>query len=246
MVEDTNMQLLLDIGNTRIKWGLADHTRQLVEHGVTDQDMRRFRELMDDLVGRGEIKSVTVCCVGEEAVYHEVTDILRERTGLEAVRFASQKRAGAVRNSYTDVDQLGADRWAAMIAAWELYGGRVLVCNCGTAVTLDIVKRKGRHKGGYIMPGLGMARRALSVGTANLPEVEGGGLKPADNTAGAIAAGTLLEITSAIERVHKENRKCPVVLTGGDAEIVGQALSIPFHHEPALVLKGLAMSGSGD
>lgn len=240
------MKLLLDIGNTRIKWALVGPSGQLEEHGAAGHDMRQFREFIGDLAGRCELEAATVCCVGPEALYQEVTDILQELTGLEATRFQSRKRAGAVRNGYTDVEQLGDDRWAAMIAAWELYGGRILICNCGTALTMDIVKRKGRHKGGYILPGLGMARRALSVGTANLPEVDGGGLRPADNTVDAIAAGTLVQVTAAIERVHSENKKCAVILTGGDAEPIGAALSIPFHHDPLLVLKGLAISDTGE
>jgi type III pantothenate kinase len=112
-------------------------------------------------------------------------------------------------------------------------------------MTVDVIDIEGRHQGGYILPGLRMMRAALHAGTAALPLADGTNLDIGRNTATAIASGTLLGLVATIERVaaeqirHYKSLQC--ILTGGDGELVGRHLKIPYHYEPDLVLKGLAI-----
>jgi type III pantothenate kinase len=168
--------------------------------------------------------------------------MLKELTGVSPRRFHSRQHAAKVKNAYRDYQSLGADRWAAIIAGYQLYFGPLLICNCGTAVTIDLVDAAGLHTGGYILPGLTMTRRALHAGTAKLPQANGGDLSPATDTVSAISNGTLLQLVAAIERIAFEYGQPDCVLTGGDAVFIGSFLDIPFHHDPDLVLKGLAIA----
>ena len=80
------------------------------------------------------------------------------------------------------------------------------------------------------------------MGTENLPQVRGGDLIPATDSDSAISNGTLLQLVAAVEQVANEFGQPNCVLTGGDAVFLGSFLGIPFHHDPDLVLKGLAIA----
>ena len=236
------MKFLIDIGNSRIKWGLTNGDATLLRSGVMEQDLEAFSELLMRLHRESPISSATVVCVGAETLYQNVVFKVGEITGVQVQRFVSRKHCARVRNAYRNYQSLGADRWAALIAGYQLYFGPLLVCDCGTALTLDLVDVDGRHLGGYIMPGLRLARHSLHIGTENLPQVRGGDLIPATDSDSAVSNGTLLQLVAAVEQVATEHGQPNCVLTGGDAVFLGSFLGIPFHHDPDLVLKGLAIA----
>lgn len=238
------MWLVIDMGNSRGKWGLAaPGSTDLLRTGSFDMaaDMNTVLEHQD--LPLDALTQVLICCVAREARYEQVVAWLKAKTRATVRRFTSRTRAFGVTNGYRNPGQLGADRWAALLAARELIRGPVLVADCGSAVTLDLLAADGRHLGGYILPGLSMMRRALHRETAGLPEVASGKMELADNTSDAIGAGTLLGIVMAIESVVARNHNPPCLLTGGDAETIGRYLQAPCQHEPDLVLKGLVIAG---
>lgn len=236
------MKLLIDIGNSRIKWGITDSDAVLQHSGLLEQDTEAFEALLQRLHGNHPITASTVVCVGRETLYQQLASIVRQVTGVGVTRFISRKNAAGVKNAYRDFQTLGADRWAALIAAYRLYPAPLLVCDCGTALTLDLVESDGAHIGGYILPGLRMARLSLHEGTENLPQTQGGDLISATDSVSAISNGTLLQLVAAIEHVVAEHGQPNCVLTGGDAVFIGSFLGFPFHHDPDLVLKGLAIA----
>ncbi|MBN1379968.1 MAG: type III pantothenate kinase [Gammaproteobacteria bacterium] len=238
------MRLLIDIGNSRIKWALSEKGATLLHSGVQEQDLPAMADLLKQLHQETAITSATVVCVGSEELYRQIVSIIKKLTDVTAQRFVSSQYQAKVKNAYRDYQSLGADRWAALIAGYQLYFGPLLICDCGTAVTIDIIDAGGRHVGGYILPGLAMARRSLHAGTTNLPQVRGGDLIPASDSVSAVSNGTLLQLVAAIEQVAFEYGQPNCVLTGGDAVFVGSFLGIPFHHDPDLVLKGLAIAGT--
>jgi len=240
------MRLLVDIGNSRIKWALTENSSVLSRSGVMEQDLPAVQQLFTQLQRETAITSAVVVCVGKEELYQQLVSLIHQISGVSASRFYSTRKSAKVKNAYPDYESLGADRWAAMIAGYQLYFGPLLVCNCGTALTIDLVNANGRHQGGYILPGLSLARRSLHDGTARLPLVYGGDLKPATDSVSAISNGTLMQMVAAIEQVAVEHGQPNCVLTGGDAAFVGSFLGIPFHHEPDLVLKGLAITAAKD
>ena len=146
---------------------------------------------------------------------------------------------------------MGVDRWLAVLAAYGEWQQACLIVDCGSAVTVDMVDNDGRHRGGYIAPGIQLMRRALfrdtdAVKVAAL--TPGSQVDPADNTADAVNRGLLLMVVGLVTEAHRwlmTECKTPVavVVTGGDGEPVGAMLaSIEAHIRPDLVLDGLALA----
>ena len=254
------MNLLIDIGNSRCKWALASRAAkgvpgQFVSSGYLAPDDHLDTQLERIAGIAGAPQTAVVVCVGSKDVMNTVLDAAQDRWPQLAIRqFKTAARAFGVTNAYAQADTLGADRWAALIAAHALMPQRnVVIADCGTAVTLDVLNAEGLHVGGYILPGLKMMREALHRGTASLPLADGQGanLAPARNTRDAIGDGTLLGLVAAIEAVVHTQLKnsggaAECLLTGGDAELVAKNLAISCRYEPDLVLKGLAIAAEAE
>jgi type III pantothenate kinase len=255
------MNLLIDIGNSRCKWALAASGNAMgvparfVASGYLAPDDHLDAQL-DSIGGiAGVPQSAVVVCVGGKDIMNAVLDAAQDRWPRLAIRhFKTTARAFGVTNAYAQADTLGADRWAALIAAHALVPQRdVVIADCGTAVTLDVLNAGGLHLGGYILPGLKMMREALHRGTASLPLADGQGasLAPARNTRDAIGGGALLGVAAAIEavvhaRAGNSGAATECLLTGGDAGEVAKNLAISCRYEPDLVLKGLAIAAGAE
>jgi type III pantothenate kinase len=153
---------------------------------------------------------------------------------------AQQQQCG-VSNYYALPDQLGTDRWAALIAAWHRVGSAVLVVNCGTATTIDALSDQGEFMGGLILPGIALMQRNLVAQAAQLEHGEGVYQAFPRNTADAILSGALQATCGAIQRQYAllEDERVPVLLTGGSASAVWELLPLPLLPVVDLVLQGL-------
>jgi type III pantothenate kinase len=254
------MNLLIDIGNSRCKWALASHDAkgapaQFAASGYLEPDDHLDAQLERIAGIAGAPQSAVIVCVGGKDIMNAVLDAAQDRWPQLAIRqFKTAARAFGVTNAYAQADTLGADRWAALIAAHALAPERhVVIADCGTAVTLDVLNAEGLHLGGYILPGLKMMREALHRGTASLPLADGqeANLAPARNTRDAIGDGTLLGLVAAIEavvntQVKNSGAATECLLTGGDAGAVAGSLAISCRYEPDLVLKGLAIAATAE
>ncbi|HWU99364.1 MAG TPA: type III pantothenate kinase [Oxalicibacterium sp.] len=253
------MLLLVDAGNTRIKWALVDrsvahpvpgvwHAAGSVARADAEQLVQIWRALR---IGR-----VLLSNVAGDGLRDELERIVLRALGSKPVAiewFASVAEFGGVRNLYRTPSQLGCDRLAAAIGARALFPQRALVvATCGTATTIDAVSANGDFIGGMILPGLGLMASSLAKNTAQLPEVasqmalQASSLQPfADNTDAAIVSGCLAAQAGAIERAvaaHVQaNRKDDVtcILAGGAADLVAPHLSIAHQRVDNLVLLGL-------
>jgi type III pantothenate kinase len=250
--------LLIDMGNTRIKWALlrgAIPGRQSALpiddwHGI-ERALRKLRR----------IGSVYVVCVAGARAERALRALLR-RLGLPTPRFVrSRAQLAGVTNGYHDAWRLGADRWVAAIGAWHLAGSRRAVCavSVGTALTLDVVDAGGRHRGGLIAPGpalmvssllqhtQGIAVRAAGSAARTARKPGRQTIRPlADNTRDAIELGSLTAAAALIDRtlgaVRSTLGKSPVVmLTGGGALVIAPLLVTQHLHVDDLVLQGLAV-----
>jgi type III pantothenate kinase len=234
------MLLLVDAGNTRVKWAIAQPGAapgQWVEHGaVAHAHMDR---LAPAWLGHG-ITSAIVSNVGG-APLHEGLLALLPRVPLEWF-VAGAERAG-LRNAYRNPAQLGSDRFAAALGARTLAPGQALVvATCGTATTIDAVSADGVFVGGMILPGLGLMAGSLARGTAHLPQVAPGTVLPplfADNTADAIVSGCISAQAGAIERAVAAHGAATCILSGGAAAYVAPALGIQHQMADNIVLLGL-------
>jgi type III pantothenate kinase len=159
---------------------------------------------------------------------------------------AAQAELCGVRNLYDQPEQLGSDRWAALIAAWHQVRRACLVVNCGTATTIDALSAQGEFIGGLILPGLTLMQQSLSQGTAQLSVSKGVVQNFPRNTADAIASGVLRATLGAIEHqftLLQVDGEAVCILTGGAADPLMHFLQMPVQFEKNLVLKGLQLIG---
>lgn len=251
------MILLLDIGNTRIKWAqLMDSSltpQQAIMHkGVAPERWSKqlFRE-------RFRPARLLVASVAGADVAAVVRNESKRAWNIVPEFTMSTGRAGGVTNAYADATTLGVDRWLAVIGGHELTGGSACVIDAGTAVTVDAVSADGLHVGGVILPGVQMMVDSLLQRTSDIADNSRRsrakatqdprpGNVFASNTGQAILNGALLAVAAAADRAASEAatvlKGTPrVLLTGGDAERLQRMMQSRVEIVPDLVLRGLAV-----
>jgi type III pantothenate kinase len=238
-------RLLLDLGNTRLKWRLQDAAAMLDEGALAHADAT-FGQALDALAARCADAGAWLASVAPAALTDRVIRQLAAHMPSAPQPVRVRQDVAGLHLAYADPDQLGVDRWLAMLAARRTHAGPCVIALAGTAMTLDAVDGEGRHLGGLIVPGLGLQRRALTRGPLFL--VEAAVATPAlfaDSTGAAVASGPVQALTALVERfagaVADRCGNAPdVLLSGGDAEQLEALLSIPARTHPHLVLDGLA------
>lgn len=243
------MMLLLDLGNTRLKWAFSEGSHISGMTGVVHEQCTELDALGANLKHPPE--AVYGVSVATREAKDRVSTYCRQQWGLEPCWFKSSSEACGVRNGYNIPHTLGADRWAAMIAAYKMSLGAVLVVDCGTACTIDLLDSTGTHLGGAISPGQAMMRRSLSRGTAQIRVDEATECHHfSRDTVGGVTAGTLQSLIGFIELMHRRaeetlNTKVLLYITGGDAELIRRGLVVePVHYHADLVLHGVvALAG---
>lgn len=240
------MMLLLDIGNSRIKWAMVEAGRQSKMGSLEHSSMSSLQQVF---ARSPEPSRILVSNVAGEEVASRVSELCA--VWARPVEFIKAKpEQCGVRNGYVQTQRLGSDRWAALIAAWHDVQGACLVVSCGTATTVDALSARGAFLGGLILPGLDMMHGSLATGTAQLERDEGA-LKdfPLD-TADAIHSGVVRATLGAIESQFKllcaKEAGARCILSGGAVLKVMPHLSIPFDHVDNLVLRGLQIIGESE
>lgn len=246
------MILAIDCGNTRVKWGLRDpcavpggppHGHGAEAGRWHAQGVRLLADLWRLEEDWSQIEHPVCIAIANVAGAGARDALLRALSRFKAephwvMAMASQC---GVTNGYADPSQLGADRWAALIGAWHLHRGPSLVVNAGTATTIDMLSSDGLFRGGLIMPGIGLMKKALAENTARLPLAGGDFAEEPRNTADAIESGCVHAQAGAIERMFaKLGAGAVCLLSGGAAPKVVNHLSIPLRMVENLALEGLA------
>ena len=245
------MRLLIDAGNTRVKWALtaSDHPVPVwkAEGSVAHDALAGLASALKSHA----IDAVWISNVAGDVLAKHLTQILAELGLAENALhwFASLPACGGVRNGYREPAQLGCDRFAALIGARHHYPDRdLLVVNAGTATTVDALTADGQFTGGMILPGLGTMARSLAVNTAQLPPVSEVHLEQtlADNTRQAIISGCISAQTGAIARAFSQHPgQSPLcLLSGGAAAFISPHLALPHQRVTNLVLAGLQAAAS--
>ena len=262
------MKLLMDIGNRRLKWatataaaaGLAECSGVL---GYEDADDSGLAAQLDSL---DRPQAVWACCVARPEIRRAVVEYAHRTWSLQPVFITAQKQQAGIVNGYSDAASLGGDRWAALVAARDLFPRQaVIVVDAGTAVTVDLLDGGGTFHGGVIFPGVYAMRSALGAQTQNIAENIANDTTcddPADSTAppnaiatdtkAAVASGTLLAVAGGINLAITRQlaalpggTSCQLIATGGDAARIAPLLEtapgIKPNIVPQLVLHGLAV-----
>ncbi len=241
------MMLVLDIGNTRVKWGVRERGRWRASGAMASRPLETLPKRLAALPAAPVVAYSNVAGrVADQAVA-----ALAAATRARRIRIASQVAGCGVRNGYADPRQLGSDRWAALVAAWFLVRGPAVVVNAGTAATVDLLDGSGTFIGGIICPGIGLMldslqrrSRVLRAGAGRVRTV------PPRNTADAMRTGAVLALAGAIETMaHRLAARCGseprIVLSGGDAPLL-KGLGKRTRRVDNLVLEGVALLANAE
>jgi len=246
------MLLLVDAGNSRIKWALADGDSRAALgcwRGSGSVAREQAGELAQAWSGLA-VERVLLSNVAGATVRTTLEQVLQAAApGVAPQWIGSQPQLAGVKNGYRQPLQLGSDRFISAIGAHALYPDQpLLVVTCGTATTIDAIAADGLFHGGLILPGLSLMAASLARNTAQLPQV----VQPdeklplfADNTEEAIISGCMAAQTGAIEHAFADfsrrhaDETVLCLVSGGAGASVGRHLAIPHRHVDNLVLPGL-------
>jgi len=235
------MNLVIDAGNSRVKWGWHDGARwasvatvSLIEFAAANHDINPFAATHED---PDRIVISNVAGEGAHQLIVNWTSIFE----AEPLWLHGEAERCGVRSRYDVPAQLGPDRWAALIAARALHAGACVVVNAGTATTVDLLSAEGDFLGGLILPGVDLMRFVLHEHTGKLPIQEGRFRKTPTSTLDAIETGCRHAQAGAVERMVRSAAPGALCLVSGGAgrALIGQ-LEFPTRYVENLVLEGLA------
>jgi type III pantothenate kinase len=234
------MILAIDAGNTRTKWGLFGASGEMVAQGTLDNS--QLGQLVQDSVAWVGCRRAVLSNVAGKAVELQLQTLL-DAWQLPALWVKSEAAACGVINRYVRPEQLGTDRWAALIAAWNLYRQPCIVATAGTALTVDALSAQGEFLGGLILPGKALMHESLAYGTEALTVGQGRSCDFPSRTEDAIVSGIAFAMAGAVERqcAKLERREGDVrcMLSGGDGQWLAAVLPRSVEIVDNLVLNGL-------
>ncbi|RMG29378.1 MAG: type III pantothenate kinase [Gammaproteobacteria bacterium] len=247
------MILLLDAGNSRLKWARVVEGGFCFGGAIEREDRPPrvlFRALWSDL--EPAPARMVVANVAGDSFRRSLTAWVRRRWGITPEYPRPQAQGFGIVNGYRDPERLGVDRWFALVAAArKVKKGAVCVIDCGTAMTIDAMDSRHRHLGGLILPGLRLMRETLvrhteGIALQEAPALDEAAVAPLGrDTASGVLGGTLYAGVAMIERLLEElaaelGERVQAILTGGEAEAYLPLLRDRPQHAPYLVLEGLA------
>jgi type III pantothenate kinase len=245
------MILLIDVGNTRLKWAWLTST------GLSDQQAVVHRDAKPGLWTSALFESeqrpsrVLVSNVAGPVMAKTLTRLAKKVFRVEAEFITAAQEFQGLNNGYLAPSLLGADRWLALIGAWTKARSALCVVDAGTAVKVDSVDAGGQHQGGLIVPGIHMMREALMSKTSDIadavhrstPSLAG---VLANNTIGAVSRGAVFALAGMADRAaevieQSTGLKPKLFITGGDAGMITGIMRTQGEIVPDLVLQGLAV-----
>jgi len=244
--------LCIDVGNTQMVIGLfdgpqlADHWRIATVAERTSDELALMIQQFLGFHGFAFDEAVTgvAICSGVPRVTAELREMTDRYFGYPALVLEPGVRTG-MPILYDNPKEVGADRIANAVAAYDLYGGPSIVVDFGTANTIEAISAKGEYLGGALFPGIEISMDALFGRAAALRRVE---LVPPRHVIGkstveSIQSGAVYgfsgQVDALVDRFQAELGECTVIATGGEAErIIPHSRTIQ-HHEPWLTIQGL-------
>jgi type III pantothenate kinase len=235
------MILAIDAGNSRVKWGWHDGrgwsslaTVSLIEFAAANHDINPFAATHENP------ERIVISNVAGEGA-HQLLINWTSIFDAEPLWLRGEAERCGVRSRYDKPEQLGPDRWAALVAARALHQGACLVVNAGTATTADLLSAEGEFLGGLILPGVDLMRFVLHEHTGRLPLQEGRFVETPRNTIDAIESGCRHAQAGAVERMYRVAGKgAQCLVSGGAGNLLIEQLGIPCRYVENLVLEGLA------
>lgn len=239
------MKLLIDLGNTRLKWALWSNGRRSMGGVFAHADTSLEAALSSNWTALPKPEAIFVASVVKDTQEHELTRLLESHFD-QAVEFVrSPANALGIRNAYAEPERLGVDRFLGMATVHNASPRAQILISCGTALTLDALTSTGQHLGGLIAPSPTLMRKALGISTARVGEQVGELVEIADNTADAAWSGCVLSSVALIERFRDEVSRrlgVPVAIVGDGGGLDEWLTLLPeVERGSDLVLRGLAL-----
>jgi len=238
------MRLLLDLGNTRLKWAMQEGDDRLASGAVAWGD-GMIATLQAAWQTRPDVRRVLGASVVAASREADVGALIVETFGVTPEWLQTPAEACGVRNAYPEPARLGIDRFLGLVAAQSAGCSPCVRVGVGTALTLDALAADGRHLGGLIAPGPQLMQQSLLDATARIRSAQAGKLlELADNTADAVVSGCWQAAAALIERFTRRmaaplGRSPRLLLDGGDAEALLPLLDVPAESFGDSVLHGL-------
>lgn len=233
------MILLIDIGNSRLKWALSDgHSIS----AVTALDHAGDPAAVIRVMTATKVDAVWIAHVMGAEHEKQIVDAVHAHWNLKAQFARTQAQFLGLSSAYADPSRLGIDRWLMLLAAWSDVRGACCVVSAGTALTFDAVDDKGQHQGGFIAPGLTpMLKTTLGstrFATYDIGAAYTDGL--GRDTEACVRQGAFLSGLGAIEQgLRAAGSPAKRFICGGDAAAFLPQLSAEWQRRDELVLQGL-------
>jgi type III pantothenate kinase len=248
------MILLLDIGNTRLKWAWLEAGVLGPQRALLHTNVDRAHLMDEVLDAKDQPERVLIANVGGPEMALVCAEAIAQRWKLSPELIQATSHAAGVTNAYREPEKLGIDRWLAVIAAHAMKRGAACVVSIGTAMTIDGVNASGLHLGGIIVPGPELMISSLLNNTSEIGRRMSGeaihhGIF-ANHTQGAVRQGCAHALAALVDRAIGEmtqslgNRPL-LLITGGASEPIAPLLNGPYETHANLVLRGLAIVAGG-
>jgi len=238
------MKLLLDLGNTRLKWAMVS-ADAWIERGAVAWDEDVSAALTHAWKGLARPQRALGASVVDASRENHIEQLIGESFTRHIEWVRTPAEACGVRIAYAEPQRLGVDRFLAMVAARNEGCAPCVLAGIGTALTLDALTADGRHLGGLIAPGPLLMQQSLLGATARVrPEHPGAIRAIADNTADAVVSGCWQAVAALIERFAAQVASTSgdtqrLLLDGGDAATLLSLLGVPAELAADSVLRGL-------
>ncbi len=247
------MLLVIDVGNTNTVLGVYKKDDLLHHWRLTTARERTADEwgvLIRTLFQIGDVSNETVSAVAISSVVPPARPALEEMSlryfGVQPLFIEATLNLG-MPVLYKPPGDVGADRIVNAIAAYEEYGGPVIVVDFGTATTFDAISAQGEYLGGVIAPGIGISAEALFLRAARLPRIE---IRQPSSVIGNSTVSSMQSglywgyaglVDGILRRMKSELENPRVVSTGGLAELIFPACEEIDAVEKNLTLEGMRM-----
>ncbi len=249
------MLLVIDVGNTNITLGIFQDEELVANFRMTTKMPRTSDEygimicglLNSRKVNVAEIESVIIASV-VPGIMHSLKNSIIKYLNLTPFVIGAGTRTG-IKISTANPKEIGADRVVDAVAAYDIYGGPLIVIDFGTATTYDLITEEGLFLAGVTSPGIRISADALWNETAKLPEVEI--RKPASilakETVSSMQAGLVYGYIGQTEYIVRKMieesgiQGMKVIATGGLGKIIAEATDVIQIFDPYLTLKGLRL-----
>jgi type III pantothenate kinase len=246
--------LAIDVGNTSTVIGVYKDKELKANWRIPTQPQKvdQYGALLKKLFSEANLNLTEVKALAISSVVPPLTPILEEMSRkyfqVEPLIVDSETKTGLTIR-YDHPEEVGADRIANAVAAYQIYKGPLIVVDFGTATTFDVISQKGEYLGGVIAPGIEISTKALSEKAAQLPPVE---LKKPDKVIGkntvssmqsGIIYGSIEQVRGIVERIKQElgspKATVKVIATGGLADLIARETNLFAEVNPFLTLEGL-------